>query len=192
MLAKIPFDQSRYLIKNHLFSLLFLKMKKEHAVIDFTFRPIEKKDNPAVATLIRTVMTEFGTVGEGYSIMDKEVDEMWDNYTNDQSYFLVLLLNEKVVGCGGIGPLKGGDAKTCELKKMYFYSVARGYGLGQQLVEKCLEKAKVIGYQTCYLETVERMTQANKLYEKLGFNVLEKPMGCTGHSACDKQMARII
>lgn len=167
-------------------------MKKEHTTTDFTFRPIEKKDNPAVATLIRTVMTEFGTVGEGYSIMDKEVDEMWDNYTNAQSYFLVLTLEDKVVGCGGIGPLKGGDAKTCELKKMYFYPVARGYGLGQQLVEKCVAKAKAIGYQTCYLETVERMTQANKLYEKLGFELLEQPMGCTGHSACDKQMVKVI
>lgn len=167
-------------------------MKKAHLTTDFTFRPIEKKDNPAVATLIRTVMTEFGTVGEGYSIMDKEVDEMWETYTNPKSYFLVLNLKGKVVGCGGIGPLQGGEVTTCELKKMYFYPEARGYGLGQQLVEKCLEKAKAIGYKTCYLETVARMTQANQLYQKLGFELLEKPMGCTGHSACDRQFAKQI
>ena len=158
----------------------------------FIFRPIEKADNPAVATLIRTVMTEFGTVGEGYSIMDKEVDEMWENYTNEKSYFLVLLLDEKIVGCGGIGPLNGGNADTCELKKMYFYPEARGYGLGRQLVGKCLEKAKQLGYHICYLETVARMKQANKLYEKLGFQLLSQPMGTTGHSACDRQFAKQI
>ncbi|MFT4758520.1 MAG: putative acetyltransferase [Paraglaciecola sp.] len=167
-------------------------MKKEITSTDFTFRLIEEKDNPTVAMLIRTVMTEFGTVGEGYSIMDREVDEMWENYTNEQSCFLVLILKDKVVGCGGIGLLKGGDAKTCELKKMYFYPEARGFGLGQKLVKKCLKKAKAIGYQTCYLETVARMTQANELYEKMGFQLLEQPMGCTGHSACDRQMARVI
>lgn len=159
---------------------------------DFTFRPIQKSDNPAIANLIRTVMTEFGTVGEGYSIMDKEVDEMWENYTNEKSYFLVLISGDKIVGCGGIGLLQGGDEKTCELKKMYFYPEARGYGLGQKLVEICLEKAKEIGYQTCYLETVERMRKANELYQKMGFQLLTQPMGCTGHSACDRQFAKEI
>lgn len=156
----------------------------------FTFRLIQKADNPAVATLIRTTMTEFGAVGEGYSIMDKEVDEMWETYTNDNSYFLVLTLEDKIVGCGGIGPLQGGDSKTCELKKMYFYPEARGHGKGRELVEKCLEKAKEIGYEICYLETIERMTQANKLYEKLGFQLQSQPMGCTGHGACDRQFAK--
>jgi len=167
-------------------------MKKEITNKKFTFRPIQKTDNSDVAKIIRTVMTEFGTVGEGYSIMDKEVDEMWETYTNEKCYFLVLILEDKVVGCGGIGPLNGGDANICELKKMYFNPEARGYGLGQQLVEICLAKAKAIGYKTCYLETVERMSQANQLYEKLGFKLLNQPMGCTGHSACDRQFAKEI
>lgn len=167
-------------------------MKKETTSKNFTFRLIQKTDNPAVAKIIRTVMTEFGTVGEGYSIMDKEVDEMWETYTNEKSHFLVLTLDDKVVGCGGIGPLNGGNAQTCELKKMYFNPEARSYGLGQKLVELCLVKAKAIGYKTCYLETVERMSQANKLYEKLGFKLLNQPMGCTGHSACDRQFAKEI
>lgn len=165
-------------------------MKKEVNTEKFTFRLIQKSDNLAVAQIIRTVMTEFGTVGEGYSIMDKEVDEMYETYTNDKSYFLVLTNGEKIVGCGGIGPLKGGDKQTCELKKMYFYPEARGHGFGQKLVEICLEKAKNIGYKTCYLETVERMIQANQLYKKLGFKLLSQPMGCTGHSACDRQFAK--
>ena len=77
-------------------------------------------------------------------------------------------------------------------RTLTFYPEARGYGLGQQLVKKCLEKAKQLGYQICYLETVTRMKQANKLYEKLGFQLLSQPMGSTGHSACDRQFAKQI
>lgn len=158
----------------------------------FSFRQIEQKDNPAVAKLIRTVMTEFGAVGAGYSIMDKEVDEMWETYTTPNAYFFVLEKDAKIVGCGGIGPLQGGDVGTCELKKMYFYAEARGYGMGRKMVEKCLEKAKSMGYTTCYLETIERMQAANSLYQKMGFELLETSMGCTGHSACDRQFAKKI
>jgi len=158
----------------------------------FHFRLIQKEDNPIVAQLIRTVMTEFSCVGEGYSIMDKEVDEMWENYTNDRARFFVLTLDEKIVGCGGIGPLQGGNETTCELKKMYFYPETRGHGMGRKMVETCLNAAKNIGYQTCYLETVERMIAANRLYEKMGFKLLENPMGCTGHGACDTRFSREI
>ena len=167
-------------------------MTKENLSKKYQLRLIQKSDNAAVAQLIRTVMTEFGTVGEGYSIMDKEVDEMWENYQNEQSYFLVLTDGEQILGCGGIGPLKGGEATTCELKKMYFYPEARGQGWGKELVLRCLSKAKEIGYRTCYLETVARMQTANKLYEKLGFQLLSQPMGCTGHAACDRQFAKEI
>ena len=153
-------------------------------------RRIQQQDNPEVAQLIRTVMTEYGTVGEGYSIMDKEVDEMFEHYNNDRSAFWILETDEKVIGCGGIGPLKGGIENTCELKKMYFYAEARGKGWGRKMVQTCLDTAKELGYTICYLETVERMATANLLYQKMGFELLDEPMGCTGHSACETRYAK--
>ena len=48
-----------------------------------------------------------------------------------------------------------------------------------------LEDAKRLGYKKCYLETVERMWQANSLYQKMGFKKLEAQMGDTGHGACE-------
>lgn len=157
-----------------------------------TFRLIRKEDNPVVAHIIRTVMTEFGCVGEGYSINDAEVDSMFEAYTNDRSAFLVLEDAGKIVGCGGIGPLKGGEADTCELKKMYFLPEVRGFGFGKKMVLQCLAKAKELGYTKCYLETVARMEQANQLYQKLGFEKLDKPMGCTGHCSCDLQYVKTL
>lgn len=153
----------------------------------FCLRPILPKDNVQVASIIRTVMTEFACVGEGYSILDPEVDNMADAYSGEGSAFFVVenLENGEVLGCGGIGPLVGGEGLTCELKKMYFLPALRGLGFGKKMVETCLEKAKSLGYRHCYLETVDRMVQANQLYRKMGFDKIGNPMGTTGHCSCD-------
>lgn len=44
---------------------------------DFLIRPIEARDNVAVASIIRTVMPEFGADGPGFAIHDAEVDAMY-------------------------------------------------------------------------------------------------------------------
>ena len=157
---------------------------------EFTIRVVKPEDNEIVARVIREVMTEFACVGQGYSINDPEVENIYEAYHNDRSAFFVLTRQAVVVGCGGIGPLTGGDATVCELKKMYFLPEARGFGLGQKFIGICLEKAKALGYQQCYLETVRRMWQANLVYEKMGFKSLEKPLGDTGHTSTEVWMVR--
>jgi len=121
-------------------------------------RPIRKEDNKQVARLIREVMQQYECVGEGYSIEDPEVDNMFEYYDHDNAiYFVIADETGKVYGGGGIDQLSGGKDTICELKKMYFYPEIRGKGL----------------------------VEANGLYRKLGFTALEKNMGCTGHSSCD-------
>ncbi|MCC7504801.1 MAG: GNAT family N-acetyltransferase, partial [Saprospiraceae bacterium] len=71
-----------------------------------SFRPVRPEDNPQVANIIRTVMTEYGAVGEGYSIEDPEVNAMYEAYDNNRALFLVLQTEDgRLVGCGGIAPL---------------------------------------------------------------------------------------
>lgn len=156
---------------------------------EYRLRPILAADNAKVARIIRQVMTEYGAAGEGYSIMDPEVDNMYEAYNNSRSAFFVIEGQGEVLGCGGIGPLAGGDGQACELKKMYFLPELRGLGLGKRLARHCLDTARELGYRLCYLETVERMWQANKLYQRLGFKKLESALGNTGHSACETYYA---
>lgn len=151
----------------------------------YKLRPIQAGDNGKVARIVRQVMTEYGATGEGYSIMDPEVDQMYEAYNNSRSAFFVIERQGEILGCGGIGPLTGGGGQTCELKKMYFLPELRGLGFGKRLARLCLDKARELGYRRCYLETVERMWQANHLYRRLGFQRLESALGCTGHSACE-------
>ena len=130
-------------------------------------------------------MPEFGASGEGFAIHDKEVDDMFATYTLPRSAYFVCMENEKIVGGGGVSPLAGGDADTCELKKMYFFPEGRGKGLGQKILDQCLAAAKKIGFAYCYLETFNTMKQAMKLYEKNGFEKIPGPCGQTGHFGCD-------
>ena len=150
-----------------------------------SIRNIRKEDNPQVSTLIKTVMTEYDCVGEGYSINDPEVDQMYEAYNNEASAFFVIEENDRILGCGGIAPLSDGDGQTCELRKMYFYDALRGRGMGQKLLDHCLNVAREKSYIKCYLETVDRMKKAQKLYTRNGFESLNSPEGNTGHCSCD-------
>lgn len=148
-------------------------------------RPVRATDSPQIAKIIRAVMPEFGASGQGFAIHDKEVDDIFAAYDHHRAAYFVCDDAGRLLGGGGVAPLEGGDPSICELKKMYFLPEGRGKGLGQQVLAKCLEAAKKIGFKTCYLETFNTMTDAMKLYEKNGFQRISGPMGNTGHFACD-------
>jgi putative acetyltransferase len=157
----------------------------------YIIRLIEKRHNEQIGDIIRTVMTEFGAVGTGYSIMDNEVDRMYEAYSDRAKYFVVEK-DGKILGGSGVAQLLNGDADTCELKKMYFLEELRGLGFGEKLLELCLEAAKELGYKKCYLETLSHMHAAQRLYEKFGFKKLDKPMGNTGHFKCNSWYVRDV
>lgn len=148
-------------------------------------RALQPDDNLAIRNIIRTVMPEFGASGQGFAIHDAEVEDMYAAYSQKRHAYFVFEENGKILGGGGIGPLKGGGADTCELKKMYFLSEGRGKGMGQQVLTACLQAAKDFGYKKCYLETFNTMHLAMKLYERSGFKKINGPCGNTGHFACD-------
>jgi putative acetyltransferase len=149
-------------------------------------RPIEPRDDAAMAAVIRAVMTEHGAVGAGFSITDPEVDFMSRAYDAPRSAYFVVTRGGRVLGGAGVAQLTGGTSDTCELRKMYFLPEARGSGLGQQMLERCLDAARGFGYRQCYLETLASMAAAAALYERAGFTRVANPLGATGHVKCDR------
>lgn len=158
--------------------------------VENLIRPARKEDNPAVAEIIRMVMTEFGAVGCNYSISDPEVDAMFEAYSSPGAAFFVVEKQGRILGCGGMGPLQDGDSGVCELRKMYFLPELRGSGMGSKLLGIILNAARAAGYTLCYLETLDRMEQARKLYRKHGFRAIDQPLGNTGHSGCNSWMVK--
>ena len=156
-----------------------------HAGSPYTIRPIAPGDDAAMAAVIREVMPEFGAGGEGFAINDPEVDWMHRAYSSPRSAYFVVEVDGAVIGGGGVAQLEGGDADTCELRKMYFLPVGRGMGAGAALMARCLEAARGFGFRRCYLETLHGMDAAMKLYERSGFRRIDAPMGDTGHGGCN-------
>src|SRR5690349_19416180 len=130
---------------------------------DFLIRPIRATDDAAMAAIIRTVMPEFGAVGDGFAINDPEVDWMAKAYAAPRSSYFVVERDGAVAGGGGIAPLIGGEDDVCELRKMYFLPTLRGLGAGAALMDACLDAARAHGFRRCYLETLRDMTAAQKL-----------------------------
>ena len=158
----------------------------------FIIRLIQPNDNEQLANVIRNVILEMGAPKTGTAYEDVATDSMFENYQKEKSAYFVLEHNNTVVGGGGIAQLDNFDGNVCELQKMYFLPIARGKGLGSQIITKCLKKAKELGFEKCYLETMPYMKSAVKLYKKNGFSNLEGPMGNTQHYSCNVWMIKEI
>lgn len=153
-------------------------------------RKIQPQDNEQIAKVIRDIFEELNAPKEGTAYADPILDQLYEEYQKPKSVYFVIEHEEKVVGGGGLAPLENATEEFCELQKMYLAPQARGLGLGKEIIEKSLAFAKEEGFLKCYLETLPFMKDARKLYEKMGFQYLTKPMGCTGHTSCDVWMIK--
>ena len=151
----------------------------------FTIRPIQPSDDAAMAEVIRTVMPEFGAIGDGFAINDPEVNWLSKAYSAERCAYFVVAIDGKVMGGGGVAPLTGGSQDVCELRKMYFLSALRGLGAGTALMQQCLDAARQLHFRQCYLETLIGMNAAMRLYERSGFQRIPGAMGATGHGGCN-------
>jgi putative acetyltransferase len=153
---------------------------------NFLVRQITLKDNLELETLIKTVMTEFGASGEGFSIHDLEVKNMYQAYSKKRHQYLVITdRHHKILGGAGIGELLGLEQNYCELKKMYFYKELRGHGMASIVMEKLLDlPVKIIN--TVILKLSLEWTPLKASIKSFGFKKIKEPLGNTGHFGCDK------
>lgn len=155
-------------------------------------RPIRPVDDAAIATIVRTVMTEHGCSGPGFALHDAEVVAMSANYRSDTSRYFVVEHGGTVHGGAGFARLHGSDASAavCELRKMYFLPALRGLGLGRAMLSLLLDEMRAAGFRRCYLETTRQMVAAQRLYRAAGFLPQGAAEGATGHHGCDTFYSR--
>ncbi|MBU3027095.1 GNAT family N-acetyltransferase [Zobellia galactanivorans] len=151
-------------------------------------RNIRKGDNGQVAALIRKVLVDLGAPKVGTAYADVTLDSMFENYDRPRAAYFVVEENDKILGCAGVAQLDNCEDNICELQKMYFLEEARGRGIGSKMLQICLEKAREFNFEMVYLETMPYMKAAQKLYEKMGFDYIDEPMGDTGHYSCPVYM----
>ena len=155
-------------------------------------RKIEQNDNAALAKIIRNTLTEFGANHPGTVYYDDATDHLFELFQQPLSIYFIAIINDKMVGGGGIYPTEGLPENTCELVKMYLLPVARGKGIGKMIIENCLQNARALGFKNVYLETMPELEQAMNVYEKFGFEYLKGPLGNSGHFGCSKWMLKTL
>ncbi|GEQ86662.1 N-acetyltransferase [Patiriisocius marinistellae] len=157
---------------------------------DAIIRPIQKKDNPHIAKVIRKVLVDLGVPKVGTAYADTALDCMFETYQKDRAIYFVVEQEGKIIGGAGVAKLDNYEGNVCELQKMYYLEEARGRGIGSQMIALCLKAGSDFNFEKCYLETMTFMEAAQKLYKRNGFKYLDGPLGNTGHFSCPVQMLR--
>lgn len=160
---------------------------------DIDIVPIQQQHNTAIASIIRESLEEFNANKPGTVYFDKTIDALFELFqaTPNSQYFVAIYQN-KVVGGAGIFPTEGLPRNTCELVKMYLHPSVRNIGLGNKMIQHCMNIAKEFGFEKMYLETLPELYKAVKVYEHLGFTYLKKSLGNSGHTDCNIWMIKDI
>jgi putative acetyltransferase len=153
-------------------------------------RPLEPADVPALLTIIAGSRAEYGIADKGVELLEPADRSLYATYQRQRTLYFVALQDGEIVGGAGVAPLSGADPLTCELQRMYLRADARGRGIGDALLQRCIAAAKQFLYVRCYLETVTQMRPALEFYGRHGFRDLQAPLGRTGHEHNDRWMMR--
>jgi ribosomal protein S18 acetylase RimI-like enzyme len=141
----------------------------EHS--SFTIAPVRTDNDLAATAALFVAYAASLDVDLSYQDFEVELATMPGLYAPpDGELMLARALDGKPVGCVALRPIASG---RCEMKRLYVSPLARGRGLGKALAEAAIDAAERIGYREMRLDSLPSMADAQALYRKLGFDVVE-------------------
>lgn len=101
---------------------------------------------------------------------DAELAGLPGDYAEPRGALLLAEVEGAVAGCCALRPLDSADyPNASEMKRLYVRRAFRGFGLGRELAEAMLDRARRAGYACVLLDTLDDMESARALYADLGF-----------------------
>ncbi len=142
----------------------------------YKIREMTPEDNLAVKTLIRDNLKKHGLDIPGTVYFDPGIDNLYEVYSGSEKQGYYVLADEENRVIGGIGFAEFAPFENCaELQKLYLADAVKGFGLGYRLIRFIEEKMMEAGYKASYLETHLNLKAAIHIYEKSGYEKIERP-----------------
>jgi GNAT superfamily N-acetyltransferase len=104
--------------------------------------------------------------------LEQELATLPGIYAPPTGCLLLATEDRQPAGCVA---LKGHDAATGELKRLYVRPAFRGRDIGRQLVAAVIAQARRSGYQRLILDSHISMTKAHEIYMAAGFRRASAP-----------------
>ncbi len=145
---------------------------------------LEEKYDAALAALIRTSLKARGLAIPGTAYFDESLDHLSAFYDDPRRAYYVLLENDTVIGGIGLAEFDGFPS-CCELQKLYLADEYQGHGVGYEMIGFIEKTAAEMGYKKIYLETHTNLQAAIHIYERSGFEEIERPDSVV-HSTMNK------
>jgi len=136
---------------------------------NLVLRQFEKRDEEAVYDLHVSAMKHAGIFIDNPELRDewdKDLKNIPGVYINNKGEFLVVTIEDKVMG---MGALRKVDETTAEIKRMRVEPALQGKGIGKLILDKLIERAKELGYQKLTLDVAAKQEAARHLYESREF-----------------------
>jgi GNAT superfamily N-acetyltransferase len=101
---------------------------------------------------------------------EAELASLPGKYVPPTGQLLLASLDGVAAGCVALREI---DGAACEMKRMFVYPQLHGKGIGRALAEEIIDQARDLGYTCMRLDTSIRQNEAQTLYQRLGFQVIQ-------------------
>ncbi|MGH8477460.1 MAG: GNAT family N-acetyltransferase [Methylococcales bacterium] len=121
----------------------------------------------------RALIEEYATalgVDLCFQNFSEEMASLPKLYGPPRGCLLLAQTNGEFVGCVAV---RDQGATDCEMKRLYVKPQHRRASLGRCLAESAIGYAQQLGYSRMVLDTLPSMTEAQFIYESLGFREIE-------------------
>jgi putative acetyltransferase len=131
--------------------------------------PVSEEELAATSDIFREYAISLG-FDLCFQDFEGEIAHLPGDYAPPRGALLLAKVNGNIAGCCALRPLDSSDyVNAAEMKRLYVRQAFRGLGLGRQLAEAILDEARMGGYDSVLLDTLDDMEIARAMYDELGF-----------------------